>query len=168
MREVEIKLTGTQNLGETVIKIDDKPVRFKKNEFGSYVCKYQTENDKVNIKVLKMLDVGGVWWFITQLFFFIISIFGIFDIHHKERCLIVDFEADFDLNEENKITLQVQSPKEDTKAIAVETNLSTQEISNTYYLDEKAKKTFKILNIAKIILALAIVATIIIVVLTTL
>lgn len=163
MKELEIKLTGAQNLGETVISIDDKPVNFKKNEFGSYVCKYQTENDKVNIKVFRMLDVGGVIWFLTQIFFFLISIFGLLDIHHREKCLVVDFELDVDLKDENNLTLQFNSLKENEKAITVQTELTNKEVSNKYYLDAKAKKTLKVLTITKILLALAIVAIAIVV-----
>ncbi len=160
MRELEIKLTGVQNLGETIISIDDKPVNVKKNEFGNLVCKYQTENDRVNIKVYRILDIGGVLWFITQLFFFIISIFGIFDVHYKERCMVVDFEAEVDLKEENKLTLQFNTPQENAQAINIQTDLTSREVSNKYYLDAEAKKTLKGLRIAKIILALAIIVTV--------
>lgn len=163
MKELEIKLTGQQNLGETVINIDDKPVKFRKNEFGSLICKYQTENDKVNIKVFRMLDVGGMLWFITQLFFFLISIFGIFDTHYKERCLVIDFETEVDLKEDNKITLQINSPKENENAIIVQTDLINQEVSNQYYLDTSAKKTLKILKFSKIFLTLAIIIAAIVV-----
>ncbi len=162
MRELEIKLTGQQNSGETIIKVDDKPVNFVKNEFGNLVCRYQTENDKVNIKVYRMLDVGGFVWFITQLFFFLISIFGIFDIHRKERCLVIDYESEFDLKEENKLTLRLEYPQDNLKAIDVETDLNKREISNKYYLDATAEKTLKGLKITKILLTLAIIVTAII------
>lgn len=163
MRELEIKLTGRQFTGETVVSIDDKPVKFKKNEFGNLVCKYQTENDKINVKVYRLLDVGGFVWFITQLFFFVISIFGIFDIHHRERCFVVDFESEFDLKEENKITLRLYPPHQSEKAIDIETELTFKEISNEYFLDATAKKTLIGLTITKIILALAIIATVVVV-----
>lgn len=163
MKELEIKLTGAQNIGETIVSIDDKPVKFKKNEFDSLVCKYQTENDKVNIKVIRMLDIGGVFWFLTQIFFFLITIFGLFDIHHKERCLVVDFETEVDLKEENTLTLQFNTPQENGTAITLQTDLTNKEISNKYYLDTKAKKKLKALKITKIFLALAILVTVIVV-----
>lgn len=163
MNNLEIKLTGVQNIDEIVVNVDDNPQKFKKNEFGSLICNYQTENDKVNIKVSRMLDCGGILWFITQLLFFIISIFGLLDIHHREKCLIIDFETEIDLKDENKITLQFNSQQENEKAINVQTDLTSQEISNKYYLDVKSKKTIKYLRLAKILLALAIIITTIIV-----
>ncbi len=163
MKQLEIKLTGQQNLGDTFISIDDKPAKFKRNEFGNVVCKYQTENDKVNIKVYRMLDVGGIGWFITQLFFFIISIFGLLDIHRKEKCMIVDFESNVELKEQSKITLRLNTPQENGKAIDIETDLNAQEVSNKYYLDTQAMKTLKVLRLTKIILAIAIIVTIVVV-----
>ncbi len=163
MRDVEIKLTGVHSLSETEVYVDDKPVKFKKNEFKNLVCKYSTESEKINIKVFKMLDIGGAVWFITQLFFFLISIFGLLDIHHRQRCMVIDFEMDVDLKEENKITLQFNSPQEDKDAIEIQTDLVNRVITNKYCLDVKAKKTLKALLITKIILALAIIATTIII-----
>ncbi len=159
MRNLEIKLTGRQYSGETVLTVDGDPVKFKTNEFGNLVCKYQTESEKVNIKIYRLLDVGGFGWFITQLFFFIISIFGLFDIHRRERCLVVDFECELDLKEESKLTLRFNTPQKNGKALAVETDLTGREISNEYYLDAKAKRVLRGLTVTKIFLALAIVAT---------
>lgn len=159
MRELAIKLTGQQNLGEIVVSVDGEAVQFKKNKYGNLVGRYQTEKDKVNIKVYRMLDVGGVLWFITQIFFFLISIFGLLDIRRRERCFVVDFETEVDLSEENKLILQFNPPKEKGKAIVVKTALTNQEVSNEYVLDTKAKKTLKGLMFTKIFLALAIVVT---------
>lgn len=159
MRELEIKLMGGQSLGEKIVCIDGEPMKVTKNGFGNLICKYQTENDKVNVKVYRMLDVGGVIWFITQLFFFIISIFGIFDVHRKEKCFVIDFEIEVDLREENKLTLQLNTPQKDVQAINIETDLTIKEVSNMYYLDTKAKKTLTVLKITKIVLALAIIVT---------
>ncbi len=160
MRELELKLTGLQYSGENNISIDGEQVKFKKNQFGSLVCKYQTENDKVNVKVFTMLDVGGFIWFLTQLFFFVISIFGIFDIHRKESCLVVDYEAEFDLKEENKITLQFDSPRDGARAVNVGTDLTSREACNKFYFDKEAKRTLKILTVTKIFLAIAIIASV--------
>lgn len=155
MKELEIKLTGTRNLAETVVEIDDKPVQFKKNQFGSLVCRYQTANDHVNIKVKRLLDVGGLWWFITQLCFFLISILGIFDVRSHEKGLVLDFEAAVDLKTENNLTLRLNRPQADGKAINIETDLGCRELSNGYYLDTHAARTLKRLKFAKICCALA-------------
>lgn len=161
MKEIEIKLTGMQSLDDTLIKIDDKPIKFKKNQFGNLICKHQTDNDKVNIKIIRLLDVGGMFWFITKLFFFIISVFGLFDVHHKEKCQVIDFETEIYLKDENKLTLQLNNFQENNEAINIQTDLLYEQISNKYYLNTKAKKMLKRLKVAKIFILLAMIITII-------
>lgn len=166
MKTLNIKLNGTQYLNNAIVYVDNKQVKFKQNEFKNLVSKVETDSDKVTIKVYKALDVGGVVWFITQLFFFLISIFGIFDVYTKNRYLALCFECDVNLKDENNITLSCKKPVNNEKAFEVETDLIVSELENKFYIDEAAKKKLKWLLISKIILAVAIVATVIIVLVT--
>ena len=147
MKELNLKITGEKNLGNTLIYIDKKPVKFKRNEFKNLVYNYKTMQDKVKIDVYKFLDVGGVWWFLTQIFLFLISIFGIFDVHSKNRYICLDCSFELDLKENNNVTLRCNTPKENTKAIEIESDLKITEISNEYFVDKKAKKIIAILII---------------------
>lgn len=161
MREVEIKLMGQYYLNNAVIEVNGEPVKFKNNKFGNLVCNYQTESDRLSVKIYRLLDVGGFFWFLTQLLFFVVSVFGILDIHRKERCLVLDFQADFDLQDVNNLTLQINTPKENEKAVKVQTDLTYNEVLNEYYLDVKAKKKLKALTVTKLIFALAIIAAVV-------
>lgn len=160
MKQINLKLTGEQYLGEAVVLIDGKQAKFTKNQFGNLVLNHQTENDKIKLEVHKLLDVGGFFWFITQLFFFIITIFGILDIHSKKKYITLIYEAEIELKEENNILLRCNYPKDNAQAFEVETDLSVNEGKNKFFVDEKARKIFKGLLIAKIILALAIIASV--------
>lgn len=164
MKSLNLKLTGSQNLTNTVVYIDDKQVTLKKNEFENLTYYHETENESVNIKIYKMLDVGGVWWFITQLFFFLISIFGIFDVRTKNKSLTLEYEADIDLSENTTLTLGLNPPRDGISAFKVESNSNVTEKSNRFFVDEAAKKKFKYLLISKIVLALAVVAIAIVIV----
>ena len=164
MKTLELKLNGRPEIGETIITVDDKPIKFKKNNFGNLTAKYQTANDKVKIKIYNTLDVGGIFWFITQIFFFLVSIFGIFDLHEKQKCIGLDFAMEVDLKDENKLTLQFNTPRTEGKAINVETDLTYRESSNQYHFDNQAKRTIKRLRWAKVICGIAVVAAIVLVV----
>ena len=168
MRTINMKLTGSQQLENIAVSINNNPVTFKQNEFKNLVCNYETDASKINIKIYKMLDVGGIWWFITQLFFFVISIFGIFDVHLKNRYLGLIYEGEVELNDNNDLTINCKIPKEDDKAFEIQTDLVVTEKNNKCFVDEKAKKTFKTLLISKIILALAIIAATIIILISVL
>lgn len=160
MNTLEIKLTGGLPDG-TVVTVDGERVKFKKNEFGSLVYKHATDKDRAKIEVFRLLDVGGVWWFIVQLLFFIISIFGLFDIHRKNDAFTVDFETDVVLNGDGKINLCFNPPKDEGPAITVETDLQTEITSNSFGADAGAKRIYKLLKFAKIALAVVIVAIVI-------
>ncbi len=161
MRELDLKLTSYECLENVLVKIDGKPFEMKKEKSGTLGGHYRTESEIVKIEVFKMLDVGGPLWFIVQLFFFVITLFGLIGIHHKEKCFVIDFEIEVELEEHSELTLQLNPPKQDERAIEFETSLAGNEISNMYLFDKEAKRTLKLLKIVKIILALAIIATVI-------
>ncbi len=159
MKELVIRLTGLQKIGEAEVYIDGAPARFEAASNGA-VCKYQTEKDSVNIRVYRALNVGGVFWFITQLVFFLITLFGLFDIHARERGLVIDFEARVDLGvQANELTLKFNYPKENAQAITVQTGLDCRVTADEFRKDDKAVKILKGLKWAKSACAIATVAT---------
>lgn len=158
MKELNIKISGESYLHNAYISIDGKPVKFKRNQFKNFEYRHQTEQDKVKIQICKYADIGGFFWFITQLFFFVISIFGIFDTHAKNKGLCLDYVLDVDLRDEaNNLTIRCNPPRENQKAIEIETGLQIEEQNNNYLIAKNAKKKFKTLKISKIICAIAIV-----------
>lgn len=159
MKTVNLKFTGMGYVDNPIVYVDEKPIKLVKNQFNNLTSRVDTENDKVNIKIYKALDVGGFLWFITQIFFFLISIFGIFDVRQKNRYLTLEYQGEIILGETNDITLRCNPPKDNAKAFEIEGDLQTAEAENKYYIDKNAKKRLKLLLITKIILALAIVAT---------
>lgn len=162
MKELELKITGNQYMADTIVEVDGKPVKFKKNEYGNLVYSYQTESDKVNIKAYRLLDIGGIWWFLTQLLFFVISIFGIFDVHRRQKNIIIDYDADIQLQEkDNFVTIKLNPVLQHGKPVTLETKLQAQVNANEFIPDAKAAKTRKLLKFTKLVLALAMIAIII-------
>lgn len=158
MKILEIKLMGLYNVSNIILKVNDSPLTLKKNEFGSLVGVYKTEEEKVRVKINNYLNIGGVIWFLIQIFFFLISILGIFDVHRKEKCMMIDFEMDVDLKEENHITLQLNSQKKErSQAVQIQTDLVFHEVMNEYFLDSVAKRKLKVLKITKIVLTIIII-----------
>lgn len=163
MSELNLKLTNAQYLGYCQVKIDGKEVKCSKNEFGNYVCKYRTESNSAKIEVFRYLDCGGVLWFLTQLFFFIISIFGLLDKkRNKYKAVALEFAAEADTADYGDITLNCNLPKDGARAIEIKSNTPVSEISNVYYTDKRAKRTFRALVAAKLFTAVAIIASVIV------
>ena len=161
MNELNVKLVAPKNIGYPLVRIDGEDVKFTRNKYGNFVYKYQTDNQTARIEVYRCMDVGGFFWFVAQLFFFLISLFGLFDIHRRERCVTLDFAMEIDLNQTSDVTLRCKPRKENSVAVEVVTELPTRVLSNRYYVDETAKKKLKILTAVKVVLAIAIVVAVI-------
>lgn len=164
MNTVNLKITGTQHLSDVVVSINDQPVKLKLNQFDNLVGTVQVEQPSAKIKIYKMLDVGGIGWFITQLFFFVISVFGLLDVRMRNRDLGVLYESEFQLNGDTEMTLRANLPRNQAPAFTVESDATVIEHSNLYTVDAKAKRTLKLLRWAKVLLALAIIGVVIAVV----
>lgn len=160
MKELNLKLTGYRYKDNVRVNIDGNEVKFIKDKSGDLTCSYQTENERVKIQVFRLLNVGGYFWFLTQLFFFLITLFGLLGTHYKEKCLVLDCEMEVDLKEKNSMTITINTPVENEKAVEVQTQLPVTEISNKVFVDSKAIKTLKKLKIVKFFLAIAIIATV--------
>ena len=151
MKTLNLKINGQPtNIGEVCVQIDGKPVKFKKNEFGNIAAKYQTDQDSVNIKIYNVLDVGGILWLIAQVFFFVISVFGLLDIHRRTRGWALLCDLDVNLQDNDQVTLQFNRPAVDGNAVNVQTNAAVTTNANQYQALPAVERTMKKLKWAKI------------------
>lgn len=155
MRTLNLKLAPPNVRGDFAVLLDGKEAKFKKTKTSCLECDYVTENSSVDIEIHRIPDVGGFWWFITQLFFFLISIFGIFDTHAKESCMQIQYKGRIDLRETNSVRISFKVPKENTPAVQLQSDLFLSESENLYVLDKALKKKIKWLKVSKILLFFA-------------
>lgn len=160
MKELSLKLTGAANI-KPIINIDGNNVKFKKNKFDSFETKFSTDKDRVEISIYKFLEINGKLWFLMSMIFFIISLFGILDVRYERSCIVLDCKFVINLKEKSDIVITFNSLKDKGKAVEIKTDCDFEEISNNYYVDLKAKKRLKILLAVKILLWIALLATII-------
>lgn len=144
------------------ISIDDKKVKSKKDSFGSRIINYQTENDTVDIKIYHYLEINNKMWFLTNIFFYIISIFGLFDMKLNKTCKVVNCHFIVKMKDVVNMTITTNIKNStDLQEAQVECDSEYQTQENSIYIDDVAKKRFKILKTAKIIIFILAIATII-------
>jgi hypothetical protein len=163
MKNVNIIMRGI-NVKNAILFVDDKIVKTKYNEFGGQIANIQTEKSSIKIRVESFLELQNPMWFLTNIFFFLISLFGLFDIRPTKDLTIVDYDATFTLIDEgkNNIALTIDSNK--GPKVFAETPCQVEEHKNTLEIDEKLRKRRKILTISKIftfLIAVAIIVTVI-------
>ena len=157
MRGIDVK--------NAILSVDGKTVKAKHNEFGGQTANIQTENSSIKIHVESLLELQSPLWFFTNIFFFLISFFGIFDIKPTKNFTVVDYDATFTLVDgENNIALTIDSNK--AQKVLAETICQVEEHQNKLEIDKNLKKRKRILTISKIltfIITIAIILTIILI-----
>lgn len=161
MKELRIKVTGIRKQNPLFF-IDGKEVAFKKNQFGSYDHTVRTEADSVNIKIKTLLELSSRWWFAAGIFFFIISIFGIFDYRFPKNCATISLDVNAKLkNERDEISIHLFKSTGQKTCAEVRGEVEFEEVTNAFVVDPVAQKRRKSLRTAKLFLFLASAATII-------
>lgn len=146
-----------------VVFIDDKAVKTKHNHFGGQTATVQTENNSVRVRVESVLELQNPMWLLTNILFFLISCFGIFDIRSNKTFTVVEYDATISLSDgENNIALTLDLNK--APKVLAESACQIEEHQNKLEVDEKLKKRKKILTISKIftfIISVVIILTIV-------
>ena len=161
MAKLEVELIGHRIYDN--VYIDGKKPKFTKSENGR-TCIVETNSPTVEIAVCKTHHYFGKCWLWWNLLYFIISIFGIFDMRQDPRCLVIDSRITIQTEKDRKVTLKALNFEDGGKIIEIECNEKVNEISNIQYFDKEAQKKRKKLKKAKILLCFAIVAIVAIII----
>lgn len=155
MNKLNLKFRGGK-LKDLLIQIDNDPIKFKQNKFGNFEYNYETEKDVVNIKIQRVLELQSKFWFLWQMLFFVISLFGIFDRRLDKRCVIIDAEYNVNVNENSQIEFMLDYTKPES-VLKVQSNAEIEQVKNVSYVDKNLKKRLKILRLTKIFTAIGVV-----------
>ena len=96
---LKIKMGYAKN---TTITVDGSKVKFTKDKYGNYTYIHKTESNIANVKIINYLDINTKHWFISNIIFFIISLFGILDKKFDKSFIVKDCE--FNVNLDKDIT----------------------------------------------------------------
>ncbi len=158
MKTVNLKFVGVNSKFVPNIYVDNKYVKCKINEFGSYEVNIQTEKDEIEIAFTRELELKSKLWWLYALISFIVSIFGIFEPPYDRKCISIDCLFKIKLKEENNIKIKFNTMTTTGRAVEIETENNFEEIKNEYNIDKIAKRRWIILLVVKLVcwIALAI------------
>ena len=157
MNTLNLKLQGTSKF-KGAIKIDGKAIKFKKNDFGSLICKYQTEKSEVELTIERYLELAGRLWFLMGMLFMIVSVMGIFNPWYSKACAVINYKSKIKLNETSNVTLSINNLRGEGRAIETQSDVEIEEISNYFYEDTRIRKRRKALIIINIVAWVLIIA----------
>lgn len=156
MAKLELEFPAYNETLKT-LTVNGKRPKLKKNKSGNHTCVFETQENIAQLSVYKSHyyfgKAWGLWWFI----FYIVSIFGIFDIIEDKKCLVVDCKFNIDLNNNTKAILKPVKFEDGGKFIEIECDSTVEELSNIQYRDKNAQKIQKRMKKVKIFLTLFII-----------
>lgn len=151
MKTLNLKIQGGLELNP-LIEIDGKAVDYKRNKDGNIEIKHQTENDCANVSVKNVLEINGRCWWLVQMLYFIISLFGLLNPRLPKACYKLEYQAKVNLTDgDNNLTLKFCNLKNNGKAVEVVSELNIEEEINESSIDQKAKKRKKWLLVSQLI-----------------
>ncbi len=164
MKQVDIKIINTAGL-DLYAKIDGKVVKTKVNRYGHTTIHHETEKDEIEISLCSFYELQSKWWFLTSIFFFIISAFGILDQHKKKNNYVFTYQAKMtQIKPQESVKIILKKQKDETTKAAVEGTATLQESINSYKEDPIIDKRRTILKFTKLGLWVALIAVCILIV----
>lgn len=134
---------------DNVIVVNGDRFKYKKDKNRKLNGVIECDNECV-IEIYNWNEINSKLWLIVELFFFIISVFGIFDVKRDKRGKSIDFKAKFKTKDINNISLGFNVFKEDTPAIRIDADCDIEVIENKFYIDKQVIKRYKILKLCKV------------------
>ena len=129
---------------------------FKKNKSGYYESTYESENDEVDLKIDTLpSELVEKHWGCYFLGAFLVSIFSLFNPPYPKRDLFVlHYAGKINMRDNPTITIAFANPVKDGKALLLKDEKSqlyfSDNASNIYRFDTKAKKRRSLINFLQI------------------
>lgn len=162
MRKLNLKIIPN-GVVDTTCCVNGNRIKNKINKFGYLEEIIENDNDFNEIEIGIFREINCKCWFLLEILFFIISIFGIFDVKKEKKGKSLKVKLKIQGNENVDLKLIFNPFESGKEAIRVETNGNCQVIENNYYIDEKIVKKLQILKITKIMIFILFVASIFII-----
>ena len=148
-----------------VVKIEGEEIKPKYDDKGRVFFSDSFSSDSVKVEVYTRHMLEGPLWWLVNIFFFIISIFGILDQRgvYKYHAFRTEFRVRLD-GDLTKLVMRNNRYVEGDEALVIESPQGISLESNTYYKDLSFKRRKTAMTIIRILLYIALVAGIILIV----
>lgn len=140
------------NFKNYTVMLDGQVMKLKKNNRGDYCCRYETQNDNVDLTICKVFELHAKLWWLWAILFYIIGFLGIFSAGHDRKCQSVSYRLNTKLNPQSNVMLTFLPFMEGRPAVQCAVDCYATEMQNVYYVDRLAKKRRKLLAIPYLLL----------------
>lgn len=152
MKKLILTVAGNSFFNADIL-IDDNYIYPIKKKKGIKTYEIETDKNELEIKINTLNELNSKHWLAIHIFFFIVSLFGIFDIKDKKKNYSINYKGKLKLiDEEPNIKIIFKSCKVNEPAFRIEGNCELENNdSNKYFIDEEIAEKKKILKTIKIV-----------------
>lgn len=148
MTKLEIEIIGYNDAVESMT-IDNKSVKIVKED-KIRKCVYESDCNIAEVVICKAHHYSGKRWFWWNLLYYLISIFGVFDIRHNKKFNVIDCRFDVNLTKDTTVKLSIKDFENNGEFVDIEADAVIIEKANIQYVDDIAKQRHKKMKKAKI------------------
>ena len=127
----------------TIVYIDGQKIKSEIVKRKDDVYTYASDKDRVNVKIVSFHQADSKWFYFISIFYFLISVFGIFDIRPNKKGMAMVCEFDVAMQESGEIKLCYNKFLPGTPALKIDTDLDIKVIENKFFIDEVVVKRVK-------------------------
>lgn len=140
-----------------VIRLDGKKIKFKKAASGMLEADVDVAEGTV-MEINNWNTIAGGMWFLTEMFYFFIGIFGIFDTGREKFNMAFRFRAVLHPVQGSQITVGwINSQQEGSPAVEFIRNFEAEITDNAFYGQKQFRKRRRIARFAKFVIWLALI-----------
>lgn len=160
MNEINFKMR-IGAISNPTVTVDGEAVKFEKSG-SDYVGNFKTDKDTVELEIFRYHEMSGKLWWLFSLLFFIVSVFGIFDMRLDRHGICIKYKSILHLKEKSEVSLSFNRPIDGKKAVECRCDCEAEQVDNAFYTDKTIKKRMKIMLAVKIVLWIALLAGIVV------
>ena len=151
MSVLTIKLRSLKKYAVQVV-VDGHPVKGKSDKTGNMIYTYHTDEDKAEVKIFNVNELASPLWWLWSIFYFFISVFGIFDPGYGNN--FFDIRCNFLVDTTRDANLQVKIGVSDngTRHNVWQCDTFANPIDNEFSKNELLQKRIKSNKILKVFL----------------
>ena len=149
MSRLELEIQGYNYAIETMT-VNGKSCKMTNKNNSTKTCIIENIEGKAEVVIYKAHHYIGKNWFWWNLLYFLVSIFGIFDVRHDKKFLVVDCRFNVLVSGDTKAVLMINDFKDGGRFLDVECENNIEKIANKQYFDKTAKEKHKKMKKAKI------------------
>ena len=155
MKELVLEIFGNSAY-KPIVTIDGERCQYENGAWDKGVIHYATDKDKVSVSITKTIEINTRFWLLWQIFYYIISLFGLLDFRPDKKGISYTVQFDIDLISDYTVaSVRLLKQKRYGLAANIKANSNIHIGTNRFYIDPKAKKHRRILVLMEFLILIA-------------